>query len=353
MAPLLELPFQDAQRLFNLFYYQQGAGYASDFSTYASRGSRLAYSEAEAFHAFVARRFKGGMPESLRVLELGCGNGNSAWRFLERLRQIDGEKGTDFLERTHYILSDFSERMLSNAAANRHLRPYAKNLEFALVDAESPHLSEGDFLLVRTNELFDDLPTQLIVREGGGFKEVWLELHLDQSEEILTRAGEPIPRREFAWLARNRFWKLLRMVDGSFVKRLELVVKYRPVKLDTVAFTLLHSIFGRIPEGEAIPIPFAAASCMAAVRALLVPGGIFDSFDYGFNSLRELHKLQPGIFRTPGALTTFVNFRFLKAMAPLLGYSTAVVEPQHRFTGGREEKEFYHMRLQTPANLPP
>jgi len=346
MSLLLELAFQDAQRLFNSLYYQQGARYASDFSTYASQGRLLAYSEAESFHAMVLKRFQSRLPSTLRILELGCGNGNNAYRFLERLKQLDKKKGTDLLKRTHYVLSDFSENMLKDAIANRGLSQYAENLAFAAVDAESQFPNEGDFLLIRANELFDDLPTQLIVREGGAFKEIWLELHLNSSEEILTRDGEPIPRSEFAWLARNRFQKLISTVVGSFVKRLELVVKYKPVKLDTTAFMILHSAFGRIPEGEIIPIPFGAASCIAAARSTLVSGGIFNSFDYGFNSLKGLHALQPGIFRMPGALTTFVNFSFLKSLAPLFGYAKAIVEPQRKFTGGREGKEFYHLRLQ-------
>ena len=344
-TPLLELPFQEAQRIFNSFYYQQGSKHADGFSTFTSKGTRLAYAEAAAFHRSLSARFRKGAPQSIRVLELGCGNGDSAFRFLEKLKQLDGAAGTDFFPRLNCTLADFSSQALKDVLTNEKLSRFADSLDFELADAESLRFKEGNFLLVRANGLFSDFPTQLIALHGGAFHELWLGMHLDADYDIFTIEGDPVARSEFAWLAYNRLPSLLSQVDGTFVKKLELEVKRKPAKIDSASHMLLHSTLGRIPEGAVIPLPFAASACLAALRPFLAKGGAIDTFDYGFNSLTELESLQPGIFRTPGALTTFVNFPYLKAIAPMLGYKSAIVEPQDKFTGGRPEKNSYHLRL--------
>ncbi len=344
---LLELPFQDAQRVFNRLYYQRGGKHARDFQTSASSGTALPFAEAENFHSHLSQlASSSSLPYSIRILELGPGNGSSAARFLNRLLALDKKSGTNFYPRIEYILADFSYQMLDSARENKLLRRHMKKLTFTQCDAESLRFSEGDFLLVRANELLDDLPTQILTRDGGRFFEVRLALHLDPKTPITRKNGSHLPRREFARLASHGS-RELSQIDGKFVKHLSLEVSRKPAHPDITAAFFIMDAFKDFPENALIPVPFAASSAILSLKSLLHPKGRIDFFDYGFNSLQELEEVQSAIFRTPGALAAFVNFPYLIRAAKLAGFSNTMIEPQQKFAPkARKLEHGYHLRIE-------
>jgi SAM-dependent MidA family methyltransferase len=348
---LMELAFPDAQRVFNRLYYQRGGRYAEDFTTANSRGPRLAYAEAEDFYKHICGlKKRGELPEAVRILELGCGNGNGTAFFLDRLKQLDEKGKTGLFGRVECVLADFSSQMLDDARLNRHLQAHRDILTFTHTNVETLKLPGEDFLLVRSNELFDDLPTQMLVFEEDQFQEVWLSMHLSQRVPLHTRDGARIARGDFARMAQH-LERWLSSVDGSFVKHLELEAVRRRAVPDLTTILLLAEEFGRMPSGITIPVPLAASSVLMQLKPLMNRHGRLDAFDYGFNSLSELKKLQPAIFRTPGALTTFVNFPYLTRFSKIAGFRHASVEPQAAFIGGKrkpapEDAHFHHLRLE-------
>lgn len=344
---LLELPFQDAQRLFNRLYYQRGGKYARDFQTSASSGTALPFAEADNFHSHLSRlASSSSLPSTIRILELGPGNGNSAARFLNRLITLDKRHGTKFYPRTEYFLADFSYQMLESARENRLLRRHLKKLAFLQCDASNLRLKEGGLLLVRANELLDDLPAQILTRDGTKFFEASITLHLDPKVQIKRRNGSLLTRREFARLA-SMDGKELSGIDGGFLRHLSLEVTHRPAHPDIASALFIMDSFRDFPENTLIPIPFSAASAIHSLRPLLHPCGRIDFFDYGFNSLQELEEVQGGIFRTPGALTAFVNFPYLTHAARLAGFSNIIIEPQAKFAPKAGKLEHgYHLRLE-------
>ncbi len=346
---LLELQFPDAQRVFNRLYYQRGGRYAEDFTTATSRGPRLAYAEAKDFYSYLCELHKAGeLPDVIRVLDLGCGNGNGTAFFLDKLKELDEKGKTGFFGRVECTLADFSPQMLEDAKKSRHLRTYRDITSFMHTDVETLSLPGDGYLLVRSNELFDDLPSQMLVFKGDHFNDVRLAMHLPQRIPLHMKDGRRLARQDFARMARH-LERGLSAVDGSFVKHLELEVIRRKAIPDLTSILLLLDDFVKMPEGMTVPVPLAAGATVLQLLPYLHKRARIDAFDYGFNSLGELKKLQPAIFRTPGALTTFVNFPYLVRIAKLAGFRRAKVEPQAAFMGkkGKEADEhFYHLRIE-------
>jgi len=341
---LLELPFQDAQRLFNRLYYQRGGRYERDFQTAASSSPALPFAEAEDFHRHLSHF--SSLPGEIRILELGPGDGNSAARFLNRLAALDRENGSSFYARTEYILADFSPQMLASAQSNSLLKRHAKRLSFTVCDAERIHLREKDLLLVRANELLDDLPTGILTRDGARFFEVTVALHLDQRVKISRLDGPQVSHAEFARLALHNS-RELSLIDGSFLRHVSLQVAHRPTHPDIASAVFIMDEFRDFPENSLIPIPFAASSAILSLKPLLMDNGRIDFFDYGFSSLAELDGLQDAVFRTPGTLTVFVNFPYLARAARLAGFRNIIIEPQSKFAPkARKLEHGYHLRIE-------
>lgn len=346
---LLKLPFPDAQRVFNRLYYQRGGKYAEDFTTATSRGPKLAYAEAEDFYKYLCSlKKKGELPGMIRILDFGCGNGNGSAFFLDKLKELDEKGRTGFFGTVECVLADFSAQMLEDAKANKHLSTHSDVLRFAHTNAEAMSVPGNDYLLVRSNELLDDLPTQMLIYDRGHFYEIWLALHLSERVPLRLLGGTRVARNDFIKMAAN-MERELSSVDGSFVKHLELEAERRKAVPDLSSILLLMEEFVQIPDGLTIPVPLAGASTLMQLRPLLHRHGRIDAFDYGFSSLSELKVLQPAIYRTPGALTAFVNFPYLRRIAKMAGFRSVKVEPQSKFMGGKARKEdehFHHIRLE-------
>ncbi|MDD5317613.1 MAG: hypothetical protein PHF51_02655, partial [Candidatus ainarchaeum sp.] len=195
------------------------------------------------------------------------------------------------------------------------------------------------------NEVLDDLPARMVSKTAKGFSEAWLELHLPEGAEARDKRGRRIGFRELGDALSSGSAARLAGIDGALAEKLELEVAWRPAGTGLAAREAVEASLPGIPGGTVIPLPLGAVKCVEGVHRALGDGGIYDVFDYGFDSVKGLLSLQPGVFRTPGALTAFVNFPFLVDAARKIGYRKACLEPQRDFTGGNEDRRFYHLRL--------
>src|SRR5260221_4927864 len=110
------------------------------------------------------------LPEELYVLELGVGNGNQAKVFLDELRNLDQERGRgDYYRRLHYLMGDYSPHVLE--LARKNVAHHSEHVSSLVLDALRPTETLG-FLrykafLVYISNVYDNLPTDEIVRIGG------------------------------------------------------------------------------------------------------------------------------------------------------------------------------------------
>src|SRR6266403_5946630 len=97
-------------------------------------------------------------------------NGNQARVFLDELRRLDREQGHgDYYRRLHYLMGDYSPHVLE--LARKNVAHHAEHVSSLVLDALRPTQTLG-FLrykafLVYISNVYDNLPTDEIVRIGG------------------------------------------------------------------------------------------------------------------------------------------------------------------------------------------
>lgn len=134
----------------------------------------------------------GALPEDLHVLELGVGNGNQARVWLDEFVKMDRERGTEYYRRLHYLMGDYSPHVLERArAAVSH---HGDRVSTLVLDARAPTKTLG-FLrfkafLVYISNVYDNLPTDEIVRIGGRLYRVEVRAYVPQTEAA-PPGGDP------------------------------------------------------------------------------------------------------------------------------------------------------------------
>ena len=108
------------------------------------------------------------LPERIHVLEFGIGDGRQAEVWLEQFAQVCAERGRDYFGRVRYLMADYSPHSLERA--NRRLARYGEVVEYLEMDFRNPihglgHLRDR-VLLAHTSNLYDNLPTDEIMRVG-------------------------------------------------------------------------------------------------------------------------------------------------------------------------------------------
>jgi hypothetical protein len=120
------------------------------------------------------------LPEDLHVLELGVGNGNQARVWLDEFLRLDREHHGEYYRRLHYLMGDYSPHVLERARDN--VRHHAEHVSSLVLDARSPSATLG-FLrskafLIYISNVYDNLPTDEIVRLGGHLFQVEVRAYL-------------------------------------------------------------------------------------------------------------------------------------------------------------------------------
>src|ERR1700730_10602097 len=138
------------------------------------------------------------VPEELYVLELGVGNGNQARVSLDELRRLDREQGHgDYYQRLHYLMGDYSPHVLE--LARKNVAHHAEHVSSLVLDALRPTETLG-FLrykafLVYISNVYDNLPTDEVVRIGGHLFQVEIRAGLARSDaETLAASVKARPQ---------------------------------------------------------------------------------------------------------------------------------------------------------------
>ena len=108
------------------------------------------------------------LPDQIHVLEFGIGDGRQAEVWLEQFEQVCAERGRDYTNRVRYLMADYSPHSLERAS--RRLARYGETVDYLELDFRNPihglgHLRDR-VLLAHTSNLYDNLPTDEIMRVG-------------------------------------------------------------------------------------------------------------------------------------------------------------------------------------------
>ena len=303
--------------------------------------------------SLAARR---ALPEELYVLELGVGNGNQARVFLDELRRLDRERGRgDYYRRLHYLMGDYSPHVLE--LARKNVAHHAENVSSLVLDALRPSETLG-FLrykafLVYISNVYDNLPTDEMVRIGGHMFQVETRAFLSQTDaEHLAGSVNARPEELPELIAR-----LLRLGPELLS---EVLPRYFPTPADSVAFwrtawdglrlderyvpMVELDTYEIAPEvgGELLrPIALAAgdlrmhisngaAASFADTLQLLHPHGVLQCHDLFVTDLRQYLNGFRGPGKYDGSVVNWVNGRLLAAIGSRRGFDVTFAPFAHR-----------------------
>ena len=292
--------------------------------------------------SLAARR---ALPEELYVLEIGVGNGNQARVWLDEFRKLDHERGREYYPRLHYLMGDYSPHVLELARQN--VADHTEHISSLVLDALRPMESLGwlryKAFLVYISNVYDNLPTDEIVRIGGHLYQVQVRAVFPSAdaERIAAQIGaQPSELPELvsrlirlgpellAESARDHFSTTADAVGfwRSAWDALRLEERYVPlVELDRyevapdVNGELLRPIV--MANGDLrMHVSNGAAASFAATLPLLHPHGVLQCHDL---FVTDVHQYLNG-FRGPGkydgSVVNWVNGTLIAAIGSRRGF---------------------------------
>jgi hypothetical protein len=314
-----------------LFYRVRGNEIRKFYQTFASADYRLAHALAADYFEQVCKRDKrsqeGGRP--LTVVELGPGNGNLAACFLSHLNAIDREGRV--YPRLRYLLVDWEPAVLDAASKHPGLIPHQER--FQTLQASVEHLAQlpdGSVDRMFCNELWNDLPTKLMSRQGSEAEEEYLRPNLS---EVLHAKIEDWAGFIRAFEAKDA--DQLRQFP-SFFDDLVWEREYRPVEWKDVPYRkTITEFLRRIDDQVVVPVNIGAYLTIREAKRLLASDAVgFSSFDAGTADLKVLNDPEkPCSGQFGGQQSFMVNFALADAVAKQVGSVTVSMESQREFIG--------------------
>jgi hypothetical protein len=321
-----------------VFYGLRGHALRDYYQTFATADYRLAYALAHHYVEEVnARTRRGGgavvggtadKAPTLTVMEWGCGNGNLAACFLDRVQSLDTQG--HIYSRLHYVLVDSDESILEEAKKNADLIKHFEKLAFVKSDIENLEMySDGSVDRIVCNELWNELPTKLILRTSSELQEEHLRPNLKE-----TRLEDYPDWSTFVNAFDQRDCDTLKGLP-TFLEDIMWEREYHKVEGKDVPFRKVVTDFLRqIDDDVLVPINVGPANTLKEAKRLLASDAIgLSAFDAGTYEGQVLNDPEKPCYGMHGGQFSFmVNFSFLAHVADHLG-GKAVLESQKEFVG--------------------
>ncbi len=331
-------PVDEWQAHITQLFYGLRAGQVRDYyQTFAAADYRLAHALATDYYNRATQREKTrhASPVTrhdtipLTVMEWGCGNGNLAGCFLSHLKKLDRE-GVVY-PRVRYVLVDNQEAVLEAAKVHPDLAEHKALVETLCANVEDlGTITEGTVDRIFCNELWNDLPTKLMLRKGGKIEEEYLRPNLSESKH------EAIA--DWSGFVRAFEAKDVEALKGfpSFLEDIVWEKEYRKAEWKTVPYRKTISEFLKKIDDEVLaPVNLGAFATMKEAKRLLAPDAVgFSSFDAGTADLQVLNDPEKPCYGQFGGQYSFmVNFALVEAVAGHQGIPAVTIEPQREFVG--------------------
>jgi len=334
-----------------LFYGLRGSRLRDYYQTFAAADYRLAHALAADYFARVLEReraignrqqaigkkkpeFSTHHPSPLThhpliVHEWGCGNGNLAACFLSHLKQLD--KDGAVYPRVRYVLVDDRAAALDSARAHPDLAehlPRVDTLCATVTDLASVKDATVDRILC--NELWNDLPTKLMLRKEGEVEEEYLRPNLSESRHAVIS--------DWSGFVRAFEAKDLQALAGfpPFLEDIVWEKDYRKADWKAVPYRkTITEFLKQIDDRVLVPVNLGACATLKEAKRLLAPDAVgFSSFDAGTVELKVLNDPEKPLFGQFGGQFSFmVNFALVEAVAKHLGVRTVEIESQKEMVG--------------------
>src|SRR6185436_3660872 len=261
----------------------------------------------------------------LTVVELGPGNGNLAACFLSHLQTLDRDGRV--YPRIRYLLVDWEQGVLDAAIKHPGLTSHQDRIQ--AVRSTVDHLvdlQDGSVDRMLCNELWNDLPTKLMSRQGGDIEEEHLRPNLSEvaHAKIEDWAGFI---RAFEAKDAEQLKQYPPFFDDLVWER-----EYRPVEWKDVPYRkTITEFLRRIDDQVVVPINIGAYLTLREAKRLLAADAVgFSSFDAGTADQDVLkHPDEPCTGQTGGQHSVILNSAIADAIANQMRSITVSIESRH------------------------
>ena len=321
----------------SIFYGLRGGRLREFYQTFSAADYRLAHALAADYYDRVQKRDKAKRKQAetnaptgrLIIHEWGCGHGNLAACFLTHLKALDRD-GLVY-PRVRYVLVDKQEAGLHAARAHPDLDPHKDHVEILCADVEQlAAIQDGTVDRIFCNELWNDLPTKLMLRKGGEVEEEFLRPNLTEARhaEIADWSGFVQAFDE----------KNVQALSGypTFLEDIIWEKEYRKSEWKAIPYRkTITEFLKRIDEQVLVPVNLGVFASIKEAKRVLAEDAIgLSSFDAGTADLAVLNDPEKPCYGQFGGQYSFmVNFALIEMVAKHLGMTVSEVEPQKEYVG--------------------
>ena len=278
------------------------------------------------------------LPPEILLLEIGVGTGTRAGLWLNRFRELDHQRGTNFYPRLRVLLGDYSLATLdiSRLAVGEH----ADLCSFLVLDAINPlktlSFLRHKILQVHLTNVYDNLPDEEVVRRDGKLYFVQVRAFLPMTDaHRLAEQCQVAPDKlraavnrllegaldEFGGRERGiRFWKdvwaAIRL-EERLVQLEDLPEFPFPEGLDAAK---LEEILLQTPSDFRMHLSSGALESFVRTLPLLHPRGYLHVQDIFVTDLTQYRLGFFGPGKLEGSLLNWVNGALLREVAERAGY---------------------------------
>lgn len=294
------------------------------------------------------------LPPEIFVLEIGVGTGKRAALWLNRFRELDNERGTQYYPRIRFLLSDYSMPTLNRAMET--VREHRELGSFLAVDALDPFKSLSflryKILSIHLTNVYDNLPTdEIVVRDGMLF---YVEVRSYVSAAAAARISETfgIPVNEFGRTV-NRLlevgpqhvfpsgveqgvafwravWDAIRL-EERFVAIQSILDAPLPAGVKP---GLLENFVGEGVKNQRFHLSSGAVESFLNTMPLLHPRGYLQVQDLFVTKLEDYSRMFRGPGKMDGSIVNWVNGALLAEVGAQAGYDVHFA-PFHYRHGSR------------------
>lgn len=281
---------------------------------------------------------KNQLPPEVFILEIGVGMGTRAGLWLDRFRELDRERGTNYYPRLRFLLGDYSPATLerSRPAVKSHM----EQCSFIVLDALNPMQTlsflRHKILHIHLTNVYDNLPDEELASRDGRLYLVQVRAYLPMAEasricqEFQVPVGDvrrcvgrllEVGPEHFADPARGvafwqRVWAAMRL-EERMVCLDELPAEALPDGLDA---SRLEEITREAPSELRFHLSTGAFESFRNTLPLLSARGYLQVQDIFVTDLSEYRVGFHGPGKLDGSIVNWVNGVLLREAAERAGY---------------------------------
>jgi hypothetical protein len=278
------------------------------------------------------------LPAELFMLELGVGTGTRCGLWLDKFRELDARRESNYYSKIRMLLGDYSLATLDKSKPA--VREHADLCSFLVLDALDPlktlSFLRHKVLQVHSTNLYDNLPDEEVVRRDGKIYFVQVrayipmadvirlcaqyDIHADKMNSTVHRllegAFEDLGVRSRGIAFWREVWKAIRL-EERLVHLEDLPDFPFPQGLDAAK---LDDILQGAPSDSRFHLSSGAMESLINTLPLLHPRGYLQVQDIFVTDLASYRVGFYGPGKLEGSLLNWVNGALLKEVAERQGY---------------------------------